>query len=306
VKLDAGAEVRAAKESGIPVVALETTVVTHGMAWPDNLEVTQAMQAAIRGAGACPAVLAVVDGRVTAGLDDATLERFARSGQDAIAKCSRRDLPGVVGLGRSGSLTVSATALVARAAGIDVFATGGIGGVHRGHPFDVSTDLTELARTPVAVVCAGAKSILDLELTLEVLETHGVPVVGVGTDTLPAFYVRDSGLGVPATAADVDEAARILSAWRELDAGNGLLFTVPVPADSALSRDEAEAAIGRAVDEADEQGIRGNAITPWVLARVVELTGGRSLAANKVLLENNARVAAEIAVEAMKGTGEER
>ena len=291
---------------GRPVVALETTVVTHGMGWPDNVEVAQAMQAAIRDAGAAPAIVAVVDGRVTVGLDDDTLERFAASGPDSIAKCSRRDLPGVVGLGHSGSLTVSATALVAHAAGIDVFATGGIGGVHRGHPFDVSTDLTELARTAVAVVCAGAKSILDLELTLEVLETHGVPVVGVGTDKLPAFYVRDSGLAVPTVALDVGEAARILAAWRQLDAGNGLLFAVPVPEDAALPRDVAEAAIERAVAEADEHGVRGNAITPWVLARVVELTDGRSLAANKALLVNNARVAAETAIRAQRLAGEER
>ena len=197
---DVHADVSAALASGRPVVAMETTVITHGMAWPDNFDVTRDMQAAIRDAGACPAVLAIVDGRVTVGLDDEQIERFAKCADGSIAKCSRRDLPGVVGLRRSGSLTVSATALVAHAAGIDIFATGGIGGVHRGHPFDVSTDLTELARTPVAVVCAGAKSILDLELTLEVLETHGVPVVGVGTDRLPAFYVRDSGLPVPKTA----------------------------------------------------------------------------------------------------------
>jgi len=292
---DIGDDVGTAVADGRPVVAMETTVITHGMGWPDNLDVSREMQAAIRAVGACPAVLAVVDGRVTVGLDDDQLERFARSGDDSIAKCSRRDLPGVVGLGRSGSLTVSATALVAHAAGIEIFATGGIGGVHRGHPFDVSTDLTELARTPVAVVCAGAKSILDLGLTLEVLETHGVPVVGVGTDRLPAFYVRDSGFPVPTIATDVADAARILCGWRELDAGNGLLFTVPVPEAEALSADDAEQAIARAVDEADERGIRGSAITPWILARIVELTDGRSLTANKSLLVNNARVAAEIA-----------
>lgn len=304
MKYAVGDEVRAARADGRPVVAMETTVITHGMGWPDNLQVTQDMQAAIRDAGACPAVLAVVDGEVTVGLDDATIERFARSPRDSIAKCSRRDLPGVVGLDRSGSLTVSATALVAHAAGIDIFATGGIGGVHRGHPFDVSTDLTELARTPVAVVCAGAKSILDLELTLEVLETQGVPVVGVGTSVLPAFYVRDSGFSVPTVAADVAEAAKILDGWRSLDAGNGLLFTVPVPEGAEVPPAEAEAAIARAVKEADERGVRGNAITPWVLARVVELTGGQSLDANKALLINNARTAAEIAARASQSAGE--
>ncbi len=298
MKPDLGAEVRDAMDAGRPVVAMETTVITHGMGWPDNLEVTREMQAAIRDAGACPAILAVVDGRVTVGLDGPELERFARTDDGSIAKCSRRDLPGVVGLGRSGSLTVSATALIAHAAGIEIFATGGIGGVHRGHPFDVSADLTELARTPVAVVCAGAKSILDLELTLEVLETHGVPVVGVGTDTLPAFYTRSSAHAVPTVAGDTAEAAAILGGWRELGAGNGILFAVPVPPDAALAEDEAERVIGRAVAEADERGIRGNAITPWILARLVELTGGRALAANKALLVNNARVAAEIAVAA--------
>lgn len=295
MKLKLAAPVAEARTEGRPVVAMETTVITHGMGWPDNLEVTRAMQSAIRSAGAFPAVLAVVDGEVTVGLDEAQLERFARDRSGSITKCSRRDLPGVIGLKRSGSLTVSATALVAKAAGIDIFATGGIGGVHRGHPFDVSTDLVELSRTAVAGVCAGAKSILDLELTLEVLETHGVPVVGIGTDTLPAFYVRDSGYPVPTTAADSCEATRILKAWRELDAGNGLLFAVPVPEAEALPADEAERAIAQAVAEADERGIRGNAITPWLLARVVELTDGRSLAANKALLVNNARVAAEIA-----------
>ncbi|MEO1202860.1 MAG: pseudouridine-5'-phosphate glycosidase [Pseudomonadota bacterium] len=296
MKLDIAADVRDALNAGIPVIAMETTVITHGMGWPDNLEVTRDMQAAIRATGAVPAVLAVVDGQVTVGLNDEQLEHFARSDDDSTAKCSRRDLPGVVGLGRSGSLTVSATALVAHAAGIEMFATGGIGGVHRGHPFDVSTDLTELARTPVAGVCAGAKSILDLELTLEVLETHGVPVVGVGTDTLPAFYARSSDYSVPIVARTSAEAAAILRGWRELDAGNGLLFTVPVPEAAALSAADTEQVIERAVAEADEQGIRGNAITPWVLARVVELTDGRSLTTNKALLVNNARVAAEIAV----------
>jgi pseudouridine-5'-phosphate glycosidase len=298
VKLDIHAEVRDALAAGAPVVAMETTVITHGMGWPDNAEVTRDMQASIRSAGATPAILAVVDGRVTVGLDDEQLERFARTDDGSIAKCSRRDLPGVVGLGRSGSLTVSATALVADAAGIEIFATGGIGGVHRGHPFDVSTDLTELARTAVAVVCAGAKSILDLELTLEVLETHGVPVVGIGTDTLPAFYARSSGFPVPTVVQTVDEAAAVLRGWRALAAGNGMLFTVPVPKAAALPRNETEQAIEQAVTEADEQGVRGNAITPWVLARVVELTGGRSLAANKALLVNNAGVAAEIAYSA--------
>lgn len=298
MKLDIATDVAAAHRAGVPVIALETTVITHGMDYPDNLQVAREMQDAIRDTGACPAVLAVVAGRVTVGLDDDLLEFFATADANAIAKCSRRDLPGVVGLGSAGSLTVSATAQVANAAGIDFVATGGIGGVHRGHPFDVSTDLVELARTPVVVVCAGAKSILDIGLTLEVLETQGVPVVGLGTHNLPAFYSRDSGFPVPTSAAHIEDAAAIVHGWRDLDAGNGMLLTVPVPAEYALPDDVAESAIDRAVAEADEQGIRGNAVTPYILARVAELTEGRSLAANKALLVNNARVAAEVALRA--------
>ncbi len=300
MNLDYAAPVREALANDQPVVALETTVITHGMEYPHNRDVSLAMIDAIGETGACAAILAIVDGRVTVGLDDELLETFATAERDSIAKCSRRDLPGIVGLGQSGSLTVSGTAMVAHAAGIDLFATGGIGGVHRGHPFDVSADLTELGRTPVAVVCAGAKSILDLELTLEVLETQGVPVVGFGTDKLPAFYTRSSDFAVPTVARDVAEAAAIVRAWRELDTGNGMLITVPVPEDSALSEADAEAAIVKAVAEADANGIVGNAVTPYVLGRIVELTDGRSLTANKALLVNNAGVAAAIAVESIR------
>lgn len=304
MKLDIASDVLGARGEGLPIIALETTVITHGMRHPDNLEVTRKMQATVRAAGAYPAILAVVAGRVTVGLDDDLLEFFATADEGTIAKCSRRDMPGVVGLRHSGSLTVSATAMVAHAADIEFVATGGIGGVHRGHPFDVSTDLIEMARTPVVTVCAGAKSILDIPLTLEVLETQGVPVVGVGTEKLPAFYSPDSGHDVPIVADSIADAAAIVRGWRELDAGNGMLVTVPVPGSAALDRDEAEAAIEQAVTDADRQGISGNAVTPFVLARVAEITNDRSLAANKALLVNNARVAAELAVLA-RGDGDQ-
>jgi pseudouridine-5'-phosphate glycosidase len=288
-------DVRAAQQKGAPVVALETTVITHGMAYPDNLEIALGMQAAVRDAGAVPATLGIVDGAVSIGLTDSQIEAFARAPRDRIAKCSRRDLPMVLAHGSNGSLTVAGTMVVAAVAGIPIMATGGIGGVHRGHPYDVSADLTELGRTPVAVVCSGAKSILDLPLTLEMLETQGVPVVGVGTPNLPAFYSRDSGLTLPGSVDDVVGAARVYRVWHETGMDNGLLLTVPVPVEAALPASELEAIIERAVADADEQGISGGWVTPFVLSRVVELTGGRSMAANKALLLNNASVAAAIA-----------
>lgn len=290
--------VREAQSAGTPVVALETTVITHGLDWPDNLDTALAMQSAVREAGACPATLGVVRGRVTVGLDDDELERFARAERGTIDKCSRRDLPVILSKARDGSLTVAGTLLVARAAGIDLMATGGIGGVHRDAPFDVSADLNELGRTPVACVCAGAKSLLDLAATLEVLETHGVPVVGLGTATLPAFFTRDSGLPLPAHVADVAAAARVLAAWRDSRVSNGLVLAVPVPAAHALPRAEADAAIDRALGVARRNGIVGSAVTPYVLARIARETGGRSVAANKALLVHNARTAGELAVAA--------
>src|SRR5690606_11344767 len=213
-----------------------------------------------------------------------------------VRKCSRRDLALAVALREDGATTVAGTMIVAAMAGIRVFATGGIGGVHRGHPFDVSADLIELGRTPIAVVCSGAKSILDLPLTLEVLETQGVPVIGFGTDTLPAFYTRSSGLPIDACIDTADQAARIIDAALRLNAGHGLLFTVPVPAEDELPADAAERAIEAATREADEQGIHGKAVTPFVLERVTALTEGQSRKANVALLKNNARVGGEIAV----------
>ncbi len=288
-------EVREALATGGPVVALESTLITHGFPYPANVETALAMEQAIREQGGVPATIAVLDGRITVGLSAAQIERLAELGQAGVRKCSRRDLPIVVGLGQHGATTVAGTMIVAHMAGIEVFATGGIGGVHRGHPQDVSADLIELGRTPITVVCAGAKSILDLPLTLEVLETQGVPVLGYGTDTLPAFYSRSSGLPVDQRVDTPQQVAAIIAARRALGLQHGTLVTVPVPEEDALPVDEAERAIAEATRLADEAGIHGKAVTPFVLAKVLELTGGRSQRANIAALINNARVAAQIA-----------
>ncbi|WP_424982637.1 pseudouridine-5'-phosphate glycosidase [Maritalea sp. S77] len=296
--LQFGAHVAEALRNDTPIVALETTVVTHGMAYPSNLETALAMENAVKEAGACPATLGIVNGQVTVGLSEEQLKDFATSERGSIAKCSRRDFAPLLGKKQSGSLTVAGTMIVAAAAKIDIFATGGIGGVHRGHPYDVSADLTELGKTPVAVVCAGAKSILDLPLTLEVLETQGVPIVGYQTANLPAFYTRDSGMALPHSVENVNEAAATFNAWRDLGADSGLLFTNPVPEADALSNDEMETIIDKAIAEADANGVKGAAVTPFVLGKVVELSGGRSLKANIALLINNAKLAGEIAIAA--------
>ncbi len=288
-------EVRAALAEGGAVVALESTVITHGLPYPQNVETAFAMESAIRTAGAVPATIAVLKGQITVGLTQDDIERLGQAPAGSVRKCSRRDFPITVGLGEDGATTVAGTMIVAGAAGIRVFATGGIGGVHRGHPFDVSADLIELGRTPVAVVCSGAKSILDLPLTLEVLETQGVPVVGYGTDTLPAFYNRSSGLPVDVCIETPEQAARIINAAHRIAAHHGILFTVPVPVEAELDAQKAEQAIQQATEEADQQGIKGKYITPFVLARVAQLTGDESKRANTALLKNNARIAAEIA-----------
>ncbi len=289
-------EIAAALESGSPVVALESTLITHGFPYPANVETALAMEQAIREEGAIPATIAVLDGRIKVGLGREEIERLAELGQQGVRKCSRRDLPIVVGLRQHGATTVAGTMIVAHMAGIRVFATGGIGGVHRGHPEDVSADLIELGRTPIAVVCAGAKSILDLPRTLEVLETQGVPILGYGTDTLPAFYSRSSGLPIDQRVDSPQEAAAIIAARDKLGLGHAVLVTVPVPEAEALPQDEAEAAIQEATRLADEAGIHGKAVTPFVLAKVLELTNGRSKQANIAALVNNAHVAAQIAV----------
>lgn len=289
-------EVAAALAAGSPVVALESTLITHGFPYPANLETALGMEAAIRAQGAIPATIGVLDGQIIVGLSQLQIEKLADLGRSGVRKCSRRDLPLVAGLRQHGATTVAGTMIVAHMAGIKVFATGGIGGVHRGHPQDVSADLIELGRTPVTVVCAGAKSILDLPLTLEVLETQGVPVLGYGTDTLPAFYSRSSGLPVDQRVDTPQEVAAIAAARDALGLDHGTLVAVPVPEADELPVSEAESAIAQATQEADDQGITGKDITPFVLGRVLELTGGKSQRANIAALLNNARTGAQIAV----------
>lgn len=290
-------EIDAALREGGAIVALESTVITHGLPYPGNVETALAMEAVIRDSGATPATIAVMNGCITVGLSAAQIEQLGTLPSGSVRKCSRRDLPVAVGLGENAATTVAGTMIVAHMAGIGVFATGGIGGVHRGQPFDVSADLIELGRTPVAVVCSGAKSILDLPLTLEVLETQGVPVIGLNTHTLPAFYSRSSGLPLDVYVDSPLQAAQIIAAARRLRTGQGILVTVPVPEADELPAEIAEAAIRQATDEAAARNIHGKDVTPFILSRVVELTHGQSQRANMALLKNNARVAAQIAQE---------
>lgn len=295
------AHVRDAIESGQPVVALESTVISHGLPYPHNLDLARAMEAEVRAAGATPATVGVVGGVPTVGLADAQIERFARS--EGVLKLSRRDIAYAVALGRDGATTVAATMALAALAGVAVFATGGIGGVHRGaaESWDVSADLTELARTPVLVVCAGAKAILDLPATLEYLETAGVPVLGLATGEFPAFYSSASGLPVPARVETPAEAAAVWRAHHALGGGSGMLLAVPPPAEVALHYDEVEGAIARALARAEAAGVRGQAVTPFLLAAVAEETHGESMRANIALLRRNARVAAHVARELKHG-----
>jgi pseudouridine-5'-phosphate glycosidase len=289
-------EVAEALATGRAVVALESTIVTHGMPFPQNLETARAVEKVVRAGGAVPATVAILDGRIAVGLDDAALTRIAEAGLSA-AKASRRDLAVLLASGRLAGTTVATTMMAAAMAGIRVFATGGIGGVHRGAEtsFDVSADLMELARTPVAVVCAGAKSILDLAKTLEVLETQGVPVIGYSTDAFPAFFARDSGSAVPHRLDDAATIARAAALhWRL--GGGGVLVANPIPEEDALPADEIEAEITAAVADAARAGVAGKDVTPFLLDRINALTAGRSLAANIALVRNNAALAAEIAV----------
>lgn len=280
--------------TGQAVVALESTVIAHGLPYPHNVETALKLEEIVRSRGALSATIGIIDGQIIAGLDRSQIEHLATA--PGVRKVSRRDLPIVVAQGLDGATTVAATSYCAARAGIQVFATGGIGGVHRGHPFDVSADLPELAGTPIVVVCAGAKAILDLPLTLEWLETHGVPVIGYGTDRFPAFYNRDSGLPVDMRVDTPDEVAALYRAQRRLGLPGGMLVTVPVPAEAELPAAEMEAAIGQALAEAEARSIRGKALSPFLLARISELTGEASLRANLALLENNAGVAAQIAL----------
>ena len=276
------------------LVALESTVITHGLPYPVNVEAARSMEDAVREGGATPATVAIIQGRIMIGLADDQLEYLGQQKAENVRKCSRRDLVIAVARGENGGTTVAGTMIISKIAGIEIFATGGIGGVHRGHPFDVSADLAELGRTPITVVCSGAKSILDLPLTREVLETKGVPIIGYQTDELPAFYSRQSGLGVDARLENPEEVAELILAQRALGLQSAILVTVPVPEVDALDTTTAELAITQATREADEAGITGPASTPWLLERVKDLTEGGSLKANLSLLKNNARIAGAV------------
>ncbi len=294
--LDIAPEVAKALAEGKPVVGLESTIISHGMPYPKNVETALRVEQTIRDAGAVPATIAIIGGRLKAGLSKEEIEHLGKAGR-SVAKVSRRDLPVIVARKADGATTVATTMLIAHMAGIRVFATGGIGGVHRGAEttMDISADLEELAQTPVMVICAGAKAILDLNLTLEVLETKGVPVIGYGTDELPAFYTRESGLGVDARVDTPEELAAIFRAQREMELKGGMLVTNPIPEEFAMDKATIDAAIEQALREANEQGIHGKETTPFLLARVVELTGGDSLESNIQLVLNNARLAAKTA-----------
>ena len=295
--LDIHPEVAAALAEGKPVVALESTIISHGMPYPQNVETALAVEKIIREQGAVPATIAIIGGRLKAGLSAEEIEYFGKKGQ-AIHKASRRDLAVLCARGEDGATTVATTMIIAHMAGIKIFATGGIGGVHRGAEttMDISADLEELGQTPVMVVCAGAKSILDLGLTLEYLETKGVPVIGYSTDELPAFYTRQSGFGVDYRIDTPEELAAAFNASHEMDLKAGMLVTNPIPEEFAMPKEIIDKAIDQAIAECEQQGIHGKATTPFLLARVAELTGGDSLASNIRLVFNNAKVAARTAV----------
>ena len=299
--LDISPEVKKALDEGRPVVALESTIISHGMPYPRNVETALLVEQTIRDCGATPATIAVIGGRLKAGLRRDEIEYLGKTGR-GVAKASRRDLPALVARGADGATTVTTTMIIAHMAGIKIFATGGIGGVHRGAEvtMDISADLEELAQTPVMVVCAGAKSILDLGLTLEYLETHGVPVIGYGTDELPAFYTRRSGFGVDYRVDSPAELAAMFRAQRDLGYKGGMLVTNPIPEEYSMDKAVIDKAIDEALAQAKAQGIHGKETTPFLLAKVVELTGGDSLDSNIQLVLNNARVAAKTACELAK------
>ena len=295
--LDMSPEVAQALEQGRPVVALESTIISHGMPYPQNVETALQVEETIRQNGTVPATIAVIGGRLKAGCTREEIEHLGRSGT-AVTKASRRDLAVLVARGMDGATTVTTTMMIAAMAGIRIFATGGIGGVHRGATttMDISADLEELSHTPVMVICARAKSILDLGLTLEYLETHGVPVLGYGTEELPAFYTRHSGFKVDYRVDTPEELARIFRVSSQLGLPGGILVTNPIPEEYSMDPEIINAAIDRAIREAEEQGIHGKATTPFLLARVKDLTGGDSLASNIQLVLNNAALAAKTAV----------
>ncbi|WP_208276750.1 pseudouridine-5'-phosphate glycosidase [Massilia oculi] len=289
-------EVAAARTAGKPIVALESTIISHGMPYPQNVHTAREVEQVIRDAGAVPATIAIIGGKICVGLSEDQLETLGSS-PDAI-KVSRRDLPYVLAQARLGATTVAATMICAELAGIEVFVTGGIGGVHRGAEtsFDISADLQELARTSVAVVCAGVKSILDIGLTLEYLETHGVPVLAVGQPGFPAFFTRDSGFKADFQLDSPEEQAAFIRTKWQLGLKGGVVVSNPVPAESAMAPDEIDAIIHQALQEAQQQAVTGKQVTPFLLARIKELTGGRSLATNIALVKHNALVGARLAV----------
>ena len=299
--LDIAPEVQQALAEGRPVVALESTIISHGMPYPQNVETALNVEKIIRENGAVPATIAVIKGRLKAGLSPEEIDYLGKTGT-AVAKASRRDLPVLVAEGKDGATTVTTTMIIAHMAGIQVFATGGIGGVHRGaqQTFDISADLEELAHTPVMVVCAGAKSILDLGLTLEYLETHGVPVIGYGTEELPAFYTRKSGFKVDYRIDTPADLAKAFFVKQDMGLGGGMLVTNPIPEEFSMDADVINKAIDEAVAEAGRLGIHGKETTPFLLAKIKDLTGGDSLASNIQLVYNNARLAARTAGELCK------
>lgn len=295
--LDVKPEVARAIAEGKPVVALESTIISHGMPYPQNVETALAVEKIIRENGAVPATIAILGGRLKAGLTEQEIEYLGKTGLQ-VTKASRRDLPVLVAQGKDGATTVTTTMMIAHMAGIPIFATGGIGGVHRGAEttMDISADLQELAQTDVTVVCAGAKAILDLKLTLEYLETHGVPVLGYRTEELPAFYTRTSGLRVDARVDSPAELAQIMKVHRALGLKSGILVTNPIPEADSMDAEKINAVIEQAIAEANAQGIHGKETTPFLLAKVKEITGGDSLEANIRLVFNNAKLAAQTAV----------
>jgi pseudouridylate synthase len=310
-RLQVEPEVAAALADGRPVVALESTLISHGLAYPDNLAVASDSEAAVRESGAVPATVAVHDGRLLIGLDRSSLEALATAERGSVMKAARPSLSAAIAGDGWAATTVSATMIAAHAAGIRVFATGGIGGVHRAHAgagssMDISSDLDELARTPMAVVCAGPKAILDVPNTLEVLETRGVPVVAIGQADLPGFYARSAGILAPHSVPDEGAAAMLVGTHFELGLGSGILVCVPVPADVALPEAEARAAVEQANADAESAGIHGPELTPWLLARIAVITEGRSVRANRALIVNNARVAGRLAVALVARAAERR
>lgn len=296
MKVRANEEVREALGEGRPVVALESTIISHGMPYPQNVETAMSVERILREEGVVPATVGIVDGEGVVGLSEAEIEELGRRGS-GVPKVSRRDLPVVMAEGSWGATTVATTMILAAKAGVEFFVTGGIGGVHRGaeNTFDVSADLEELGRTNVTVICAGAKAILDLPKTLEVLETKGVPVLGFGTEELPAFYTRTSGLSVDRRVDDAEEVARIVRAKRELGLDGGVLVANPIPEQWSMEPGVINAAIEEALAEMDAAGVHGKECTPFLLAKVKEITGGDSLDANIQLVYNNALVGAAIA-----------